>query len=384
MSKLGVNRENQKKTNRGLVMKLIATQQCSSRVELARRMGLTKTAITQIVNELLEKDLLVETKKETTAEMGRNPVGLGISPHAPLFAGILIGRGGCEGVICDITLNIRHYEMIEGPWDYAVDLEQDVINMADKLLAYGEEIRAIGVASIGPVDVKEGRILHPLYFGGVGDIPIRSLLEERYHLPVIFDHDNQSAVLAEHLYGNGRDYQDILLVSVGEGVGCGILVNGRRIHSYTGFAPEIGHISINYQGVPCPCGNIGCLERYVNSSDSWNKLKYITGKNLPYEQLVQMNDDPLVDSLMKDLAKQLSVGIISTLNVLNSQIVLLSMDCVYWPDKYISILEEEINRKKYGNTNVHIPVKKVRFRQQTQVLGAAVNAINQLFYGEWI
>ena len=76
MKKLGVNRDNQKKTNRGLVLKLIATKQCSSRIDLARMTGLTKTAISQIVNELIDQGYLMETKKEASSGLGRNPVGL--------------------------------------------------------------------------------------------------------------------------------------------------------------------------------------------------------------------------------------------------------------------------------------------------------------------
>ena len=102
MKKLGVNRDNQKKTNRGLILRLIATEQCTSRVDLARMTGLTKAAISQIVNELIDLDYLVETQKEQSADLGRKPVGLDISPNAPHYAGIQIFREGCRAVLCDM------------------------------------------------------------------------------------------------------------------------------------------------------------------------------------------------------------------------------------------------------------------------------------------
>lgn len=382
MLKLGVNRDNQKKTNRGLVLKLIATQQCTSRIDLSRMTGLTKTAISQIVNELIEREFLIETEKETSAGLGRNPVGLNISPRAPRYAGVLIQRGYCEAVLCDMQLNVLKNEQIEREWQSQDELMQAAYTLLDRMLEGEDQVAGIGAASIGPVSIKEGRIVHPLYFNEVGNIEIRKLLEERYHLPVFFDHDNQSAVQAEQLYGNGRGYQDILLVGVDRGVGCGILVEGERVHSYSGYAPEIGHISIDFNGRPCICGNVGCLERYVNYNETMKQFREATGLNLTYAQFCQREDDPRIDAVLKDVVQKLTSAVVSALNILNSQIILLCMDCDYWPEKYISMMEEEINRKKFGNHGIRILVRKTRFRKQTHVLGAACNVINQVFQGE--
>lgn len=382
MAKLGVNRDNQKKINRGLVLKLIATGQCTSRIELSRVTGLTKTAISQIVNELILKNYIVEKEKENTTELGRKPVGLEISPRAPRYAGVLVQRGYCEAVLCDMQLQVLKSEKISREWMDPEELMEAVYTLLDHMLEGEDHVAAIGAASIGPVSVKEGMIVHPLYFNDVSNIPIRSLLEERYQIPVYFDHDNQSAALVEQLYGNGRGYQDILLVSVGRGVGCGIVVDGERVHSYSGYAPEIGHISIDQKGIPCICGNAGCLERYVNSVVMHKRFKEASGQDLGYTEFYNMTDQPAIDEIMQDLIQKLTQGIVSTLNILNSQIVLLGMDCAYWPEKYVELLEAEINKKKFGNRDMQIPVKKTRFLYQTQVLGAACNAISQVFNGE--
>lgn len=382
MAKLGVNRDNQKKVNRGLVLKLIATGQCTSRIELSRVTGLTKTAISQIVNELIAKDYVVESEKENTTELGRKPMGLEISPKAPRYAGVQVQRGYCEAVLCDMQMRILKNEKICKEWMNAEELMDAVYTLVDHMLEGESNVAAIGAVSIGPVSVNEGKILHPLYFNDVSNIPLRSLLEERYGLPVYFDHDNQSAALVEQLYGNGRGYQDILLVSVGCGVGCGIVVDGERVHTYTGYAPEIGHLSIDYKGIPCICGNVGCLERYVNSMVMEKRFKEALGQDLDYAEFYNMTDHPAVDAIMQDQIRMLTQGILNALNILNSQIVLLGMDCAYWPDKYIKLLENAINEKKFGNRDILVPVKKTRFLYQSQVVGAACNAISQVFNGE--
>lgn len=382
MKKLGVNRDNQKKTNRGLILRLIATEQCTSRVDLARMTGLTKAAISQIVNELIDLDYLVETQKEQSADLGRKAVGLDISPNAPHYAGIQIFREGCRAVLCDMKARILKSEVIWRRWQEKEDLVASVYALLDHMLENEENVAGIGIASIGPVKVKEGIIAHPLYFNNIGDIEIRRMVEERYGLPAFFDHDNQSAVQAEHLFGNGRGYQDVLLVSVSTGVGCGILVDGKRVHSYTGYAPEIGHISIDYDGPQCICGNAGCLESYLNSVSLMRRFRGATGLDLSYRDFCGRYEDPRIDEIMRDIIRKFSCGLLSVLNVLNSQIVLLSMDCNYWPDCYVEMLEQEINRKKFGNQEMLVPVRKAYFREMTQAVGAASNVISQVFKGE--
>lgn len=382
MKKLGVNRDNQKKTNRGLVLKLIATKQCTSRIDLARMTGLTKTAISQIVNELIDQGYLMETKKETSSGLGRNPVGLAISPAAPRYAGVQVHREGCRAVLCDMQANILKSEEIWRSWSSGEELMEAVYMLLDHMLEGEDHVAGIGIDSIGPVSIKEGKIVQPLYFNNIGNIEIRRLIEERYRLPGFFDHDNQSAVQAEHLFGNGKGYQDILLISIGGGVGCGILVDGKRVHSYSGYAPEIGHISIDYKGEPCVCGNVGCLEKYVNSWTMMKRFQDATGLDLSYREFCQMDEDPRIDEIMRDVIWKLTSGILSALNILNSQIILLSMDCDYWPDRYIAMIEEEINRRKFGNQDMLVPVRKAYFKDKAQVVGAACNAISQVFRGE--
>ena len=106
MARLGVNKDYLKKRNRGLVLQLIATGKCTSRIELAREVHLTKTAISAIVNELIEQGYLREAAVTTKAKLGRTPVKLEISPEAPKYIGILFGRGCLEAAICDLNMNI--------------------------------------------------------------------------------------------------------------------------------------------------------------------------------------------------------------------------------------------------------------------------------------
>ncbi len=382
MATMGVNREFLKKSNRGLALKLIATKQCASRIELSKVMGLTKTAISQIAGELIEKGYLVETTRQLSSEPGPKPVSLEIGPAAPKYAGILIQRGYAEAALCDLNMHILKYERVERQWQDADDLMNTVYRLLDRVLDGEDNVPAIGVSSIGQVDVKRGRILKPLYFYGIENVEVTAPIEARYGRPVYFDHDNQSAALAEQLYGNGRGFQDILMIGIAQGVGCGIITGGHRHHSHYGLAPEIGHMSINAHGKRCACGNTGCLETYIKSPVIEEKVYRATGRAMSYREICQAEGNPAIAAIMEEMVMNLSCAVVSLLNILNFEIVILCLDSIYWPDRYVKMLEDQVNQCKFSNHENRTLVRKAGFLEKTQIIGAVCNAVSGIFQGD--
>lgn len=382
MTSKGVNSDYLKKSNRGLALKLIATRRCKSRIELSKAMGLTKTAISSIVNALMDRGYVIETNKQLTDDPGPKPIGLEIGPNAPKFAGLLIQRGYAETAVCDLNMRVLRHVRVERDWTDADDLMRTVCDLLDHAMVDRHDIAAIGVSSIGPVDVKRGMILEPLLFNGISNVAVTEAIERRYGLPVRFDHDNQSAALVEQLYGNGRGFQDILMIGIGQGVGCGIVTNGLRYQSHSGFAPEIGHVSINGRGNRCVCGNVGCLETYVMSPTIEKKVAAAVGSPMSYREICQTEDVPAIDAVMEEMVQDLSCAVVSLLNILNCEIVLLGLDAIYWPGRYVQMLEDIINARKFSGRENRTRVRKVGFLEKTQILGAVCNAVNMSFEGE--
>lgn len=382
MSKLGMNKADLKKRNRGQILRLIATRKASSRVELASQMGLTKTAISNIVTNLMKQGYLIETRKQSNHEQGRNPICLDISPKAPKYLGILIQRKYIELAVCDLKVQILLTKRIDQEWRTAEELMGAVYAAADEIMIARKDICAIGVASIGSLDVKNGKIVRPLYFHGIRNVEVVKPLKERYGLPVYMENDNQSAILAEYFYGIGRGYQDIFLMNVSDGVGCGIIANGKRYMSNSGYAPEFGHMSIGYHGKKCICGNYGCLEMYLRTPNVLSDLREQTGLDYDYRTFLEHTDIPVVEEILQDAVHRLASGLISIHNMLNYEIAILGMDSIYWPDRYFQMLEEEINKRKFGMLETRIQVKRPFLMDKAYVLGAASNAIYQTFIGE--
>lgn len=382
MEKAGKNRNDYKKVNRGLVMRMIATGRCSTRADLTRSTGLSKMAISNIVSELIHQDLLVETETVRVEELGRSPGRLALSPDAPKVVGLLIDRGRCEAVLCSLDLKVLRRESAPMENISQEQLIHLVYQLLDMILYNRVDVVAIGIASIGPVSAQAGKILKPLFFYGIHDVEIVRIVKERYHLPVFFDHDNQSAILAESLYGNGRGYNDVLYVGVSQGVGCGILSGGQLYCNRRGLPPELGHVSIDIKGRSCGCGNRGCVEAYVRTPELLKKMQYFTGKYYTYENFCDLaHTDKRVDDVLTDAVMRLATAIVSIINILNSELILLGNDSVFWPDRYLSMLEDEVNRRRFVDWDERILVKRSYFLRDAALLGSACNAITSIFAG---
>jgi glucokinase len=139
----------------------------------------------------------------------------------------------------------------------------DAIAAVASEVAGGKEIRGVGVGVPGLVD-REGVLRFAPNIPGVVDLPIRAELEVRLGTPVRVDNDATCAAWGERQVGAAQGYDDVILVTLGTGIGGGIVAGGALLRGANGFAGEIGHMVIDPDGDPCPCGQRGCWERYAS------------------------------------------------------------------------------------------------------------------------
>jgi len=382
--KIGKNRDDYKRVNRGLILRLIATGQCNTRVGLVRETGLSKMAISKIIAEMLQRGLLSEVEAAPAGEPGRRPIRLELSPDAPRVLGIAVHRDRCEAVLCALDMTVLRQETLPiGPETDARMLIAMVERLIDTVLAGARNVVSAGVSSIAPIDLRAGRILRPLFFHGIENVPIVQAVRDRCGLPVFFDHDNQSAVMAESLFGNGRGYRDILFAGVGEGVGCGILINGQPYGNRRRMPPELGHVSIDIKGRLCACGNRGCVEAYIRTPVVLRQLQYLTRRQAAYEEFCALRGDEMTDRVFADVVSRLATALVSTLNLFNSELILLGGDAVYWPDERLALLEQMLNERRFALWDQsRVLVRRARFLRQASLIGAACNAVLPIFTGE--
>ncbi len=376
----GFNNNSLKKRNRGLLFKLIATGQCSSRIELAKTSGLTKMSVTNIVSEFIEKGLVTEANLESKMNVGRNPISLTISGNAPKIIGILVGRDSCSAVLCDFKCSVLKKIQINMEHCSKEKLISAVFALMDEMLNYENNIIGVGIGSIGPVDIYNGMILNPPNFYGIENLPITDMISHNYHLPVAFEGQYNCAALAEKYYGNCRQFHDFIFLGITNGVGSGIIIGDEILHNAFGLGSELGHISIDYNGNACVCGNKGCLETYVSIKVMNARLAEITGKVNSFENYCKNYKDNRIDRELTEMIEKLACALTTAVNMLHCEAIVIGDQGNYFPDKYLKRLEDIINNSKISDKSRKITVLKPYFGEEAQLFGSAVNFMNKVFH----
>lgn len=129
-----------------------------------------------------------------------------------------------------------------------------------------DEIAGIGVAAPGPLNNRTGVLYSPPNLAGWQAVPLRDLLYQQFQRPVFVEHDANAAALGEHFFGAGRGCRHLVYLTVSTGIGGGVLVDGRLLEGVKGTAGELGHMTIDWHGARCSCGNIGCLEALASGT----------------------------------------------------------------------------------------------------------------------
>lgn len=145
-----------------------------------------------------------------------------------------------------------------------------IAEMFDQLLRKAnvrrEDVQAAGIGTPGPLSPSKGVVYRCANLEGWVNVPIREQLAARLNLPVVFDNDGNLAGFGEYWAGAGGRSGDMVALTLGTGVGCGIIIDGRILHGHHENAAETGHMIVERNGRPCPCGQRGCLEQYASAA----------------------------------------------------------------------------------------------------------------------
>lgn len=251
--------------NKAAVLKRLIMHGPSSRIELSHTLSMSKMSVTNYVNELIAEGVIFETGTASSGS-GRKPVLLDVCSDYPLFVSVQITRFyisvgvvNCKGEFHNINMTPTDSS------DTINSVKSKITILLDRVLTPDilSKTWAIGASSMGPVSCKEGVLYaNERPFSDI-KIPVKEMLESRYNLPVYVNNDLNVLVFAEKYFGNATDLETFAIVGSSVGLGCGVMVDGELFTGIGGLGTELGHITVEAQGEPCYCGNLGCLERYA-------------------------------------------------------------------------------------------------------------------------
>lgn len=260
---IGKNPARSRDHNRRVVLDLLRQNGPQGRKELAEATQLSSPAVANILDELLAEGLILDLGRRR-AGRGQPPLHFALNPEGAHTFGFEIGVNGIVTVVLDLLGNPVTQRRSEpeslAPEDCLRLLQSEIAALrAD---AAGQ-LLGIGVVLPGPFSTDAQRAADPTTLQGWEDVTAQSLSEALGH-PVWMENDANAAALSEALFGAAAQLHHAAVIYFGEGVGLGVLNEGRLLRGARGNAGEIGHIVTVPNGRPCPCGQRGCFERYVS------------------------------------------------------------------------------------------------------------------------
>ena len=129
-----------------------------------------------------------------------------------------------------------------------------------------EQIMGIGIGAPGPLNSHTGVVYDPPNLPGWKNVPVRELFSQQFRVPIFVENDANAAALGEYMFGAGRSSRDMVYMTISTGIGGGVITNGKILEGTSGTAAELGHMTVDWRGERCNCGNIGCLERIASGT----------------------------------------------------------------------------------------------------------------------
>jgi predicted NBD/HSP70 family sugar kinase len=249
--------------NRSAILSLIGQRGSIARVEIARELALSPATVTVLTRELVQEGVVREVAT-APSRGGRPGVLLGLVGGAAHALGVKIApdrltfvRVSLEGEPLGFAgreFDATAHDAVERLLDELASVAEDRPN--------GSRLLGVGLGVPGIVDSRRGGTVESPVLGW-SSLPLGSRIQERLGVPVLIDNDVNTLAVGERLYGRGRGVEHFLTVTIGRGVGLGIVVGGELYRGYHGGAGEFGHVRVVEGGARCHCGGIGCLETVV-------------------------------------------------------------------------------------------------------------------------
>ena len=365
-----------------------------SRADLADKMGLTRAAVTLIINDLILNGIILNTESRSTGS-GRPAVVLEINPNQGLVAAVDMGAMHLSVALGDFSARIL--EEIEVPFQVdcgPVESLQEADRILRELLKRRglstTDLAAIGVGVPGPVIAEKGMVMAPPIMPGWDRYPIRATLESQWGTAVTLNNDAELGALGEWAYGAGRGERNLAFIKVGSGIGAGLIINQQIYGGTTGSAGEIGHLTIDENGPRCTCGNHGCLEAFAGGHAIAAQARKLaaSGKRtlLSEKSLESITARDVAEAARRgDLTAQeiiqrsgtfIGIAIAGLINLFNPSTVIIGGGVAQVGDLLTGPIRQAVRERSLRASEHGVRITTAMLGRRSSLIGALVQAIN--------
>ncbi len=366
-----------KEHNAGLVLSTIFRHAVISRAEISRITSLTRTTVSDIVAELIAEGLVSEVGIGSSIG-GKSPILLGLVEDSRYLIGLDLSYEEFRGAIVNLRGAIR--EKVSLPINHECtgnEALKTVYSILDRLVASPRRpLVGIGIGTPGLVNTREGIVVRAVNLEWQ-NLPLARLVYERYHLPVYVVNDSQASAMAEYSYGaSAQPETNLVAVNVRRGIGAGIVINGQLFQGDGGGAGEIGHVVVMPSGgLPCRCGNSGCLETVASARAVVERFQAEPGQvgNVTLDSLQQAFEagDPRAQQVVEEAGHYLGLAIASMVGTLNIHKVVLTGEMARFGKAWLAVIRETVAQTALSILAQETQVELSRLGEYGILLGAS-------------
>ncbi len=306
--------------NRAVVLGMIHESGPISRAEIAERTTLSPATVTGITGELITQGLVYEQAAGPSTG-GRPPVLLSINRAAGCVVGIKLTESQIIATLTDLGAETLAQRTVSIASDRSPDgVVEQIVGLVDELRSGQPErqLYGVGLGMAGAIDRRAG-ICRFSPFLHWRDVPLGPMLEARIDAPIVIENDVSALTLAERWFGRGAGVADFVVVTLGRGVGLGMVLDGRLYRGGSGAGGEFGHVCVDPDGPRCACGKRGCLEAMIGEEGLSSEVRATLGADITLTDAAESAraGEDAARHLFSRAGRTLGVALSGVINVLN-------------------------------------------------------------------
>lgn len=240
-------------------------------------------------------------------------------------------------------------DLAAGPQPVVADIVEAINKLKAKYTSH--RLVGVGIGVPGFIDMKRGFILGSNNLPGFDQFPVRDEIEKQLGTTVILENDANAAAMGEKWIGAGRGFDELVLLTLGTGIGGGIISEGRILHGFVGMAGELGHMTVYPNGNPCGCGNYGCLEKHASATAVVAMARMLSlGESLTSEDVYKLavNGNERARMIFHTVGTALGIALASLMNIFNFPLYLLSGGLMAGWDQFAPSMMAEVEKRSFA------------------------------------
>jgi N-acetylglucosamine repressor len=370
--------------NASLLIEMVRRFGPISRAELSRQSQISAPTVSAIVNQLLERGTFSEVALAPSSG-GRPPVLLQLNPTAGYVVGIKLRGDGLTTVVCDLDARVVATDeapaaLVGEPAAAIAAIEQATRRALHSAGVARTKVLGVGIGLSGVIDSLRGtcQFSHLLRWH---DVELAAPLRRRLRLPVWVDNDVNTLAIAEKWAGDGIAARDFITLSVGRGLGLGIVIDRAVYRGAVGGAGEFGHVIVDPAGPECECGRAGCLEALVGERALLARVGALHGREVSREELIALaaaGDEAAVTTLT-DASRVLGLALANVVTLLNPELVIICGEGTDLGPPFLDLVRQAIGESAFAGLGKQVEVKVQQWGNDAWAVGAATLVLRESF-----